>query len=67
VGDGDHDQDHAQPVASSIDAAGGARTMAFRSVVEVVRDHLEELRDETGYSVPAGVADEIGSLVERLR
>jgi hypothetical protein len=41
--------------------------MAFRSVVEVVRDHLEELRDETGYSVPAKVADEIASLVERLR
>jgi single-strand DNA-binding protein len=38
-----------------------------RSVVEVVRDHLEEIRDETGYSVPAGVADEIASLVERLR
>ena len=38
-----------------------------RSVVEVVRDHLEETRDETGYSVPAGVADEIASLVERLR
>ena len=38
-----------------------------RSVVEVVRDHLEEIRDETGYSVPAGVADDIASLVERLR
>ena len=38
-----------------------------RSIVEVVRDHLEEIRDETGYSVPAGVADEIASLVERLR
>jgi single-strand DNA-binding protein len=38
-----------------------------RSVVEVVRDHLEEIRDETGYSVPAGVAVEIASLVERLR
>jgi single-strand DNA-binding protein len=38
-----------------------------RSVVEVVRDHLEEIRDETGYSVPAGVADEIASVVERLR
>jgi single-strand DNA-binding protein len=38
-----------------------------RSVVEVVRDHLEEIRDETGYSVPAGVADELASLVERLR
>ena len=38
-----------------------------RSVVEVVRDHLEEIRYETGYSVPAGVADELASLVERLR
>jgi single-strand DNA-binding protein len=38
-----------------------------RSVVEVVRDHLEEIRDETGYSVLAGVGDEIASLVERLR
>jgi single stranded DNA-binding protein len=38
-----------------------------RSVVEVVRDHLEEIRDETSYSAPAGVADEIASLVERLR
>ena len=38
-----------------------------RSVVEVVRDHLEEIRDATGYSVPAGVAGEIASLVERLR
>jgi single-strand DNA-binding protein len=38
-----------------------------RSVVESSRDHLEEIRDETGYSVPAGVADEIASLVERLR
>jgi single-stranded DNA-binding protein len=38
-----------------------------RSVVEVVRDHLEEIRDETGYSVPAGVADEIASLVAHLR
>jgi single-stranded DNA-binding protein len=40
---------------------------SFFTVVEVVRDHLEEIRDETGYSVPAGVADEIASLVERLR
>jgi hypothetical protein len=38
-----------------------------RSVAEVVRDHLEEIRDETGYLVPAGVADAIASLVERLR
>jgi hypothetical protein len=35
--------------------------------VEDVRDHVEQIRDETGYTVPAGVADEISSLVERLR
>jgi hypothetical protein len=35
--------------------------------VEDVRDHFDEVRDETGYTVPAGVADEIASLVERLR
>jgi single-stranded DNA-binding protein len=40
---------------------------SFFTVVEVVRDHPEEIRDQTGYSVPAGVADEIASLVERLR
>jgi single-strand DNA-binding protein len=44
-----------------------AEDASARSVVEVVRDHLEEIRDETGYTVPAGVADEIASLVERLR
>jgi hypothetical protein len=35
--------------------------------LEDVRDHLEEIRDETGYSVPAGVVDELSSLLERLR
>jgi single-stranded DNA-binding protein len=44
-----------------------AEEASARSVVEVVGDHLEEIRDQTGYSVPAGVADEIASLVERLR
>ena len=42
---------------------GSAEDGSARSVVEVVRDHLEEIRDKTGYSVPAGVADEIASLV----
>src|SRR5215217_6621197 len=35
--------------------------------LEDVRDHAGQIRDETGYSVPTGVADEISSLVERLR
>jgi NAD(P)-dependent dehydrogenase (short-subunit alcohol dehydrogenase family) len=30
--------------------------------VEDVRDHLDEIRDETGYSVPAGPADEMAEL-----
>ena len=47
--------------------SGTAEEASARSVVEVVGDHLEEVRDQTGYSVPAGVADEIASLVERLR
>jgi single-strand DNA-binding protein len=37
-----------------------AEDSSARSVVEVVRD-------QTGYWVPAGVADELASLVERLR
>jgi hypothetical protein len=35
--------------------------------LEDVRDHFDDFRDETGYSVPSGVADEIASLVGRLR
>ena len=60
-------RDQAEHVAGSL--ARGSRVMvtgrlqqrswtaeggSARSVVEVVRDHLEEIRDVTGYSVPAG-------------
>ena len=41
------------------------RTKGFYSPalsVEDVRDHLGEIRDETGYTVPAGPADEMGQL-----
>jgi hypothetical protein len=34
--------------------------------VEDVRDHVDEIRDEAGYTVPAGVVDEISSLARRL-
>jgi hypothetical protein len=27
-----------------------------------VRDHLDEIRDEAGYTVPGGPADEMGEL-----
>jgi NAD(P)-dependent dehydrogenase (short-subunit alcohol dehydrogenase family) len=41
------------------------RTKGFYSPVlsiEDVRDHLEEIRDEVGYTVPGGPADEMGEL-----
>lgn len=41
------------------------RTKGFYSPalsVEQVRDHLDEIRDETGYSVPGGPADEMAEL-----
>jgi NAD(P)-dependent dehydrogenase (short-subunit alcohol dehydrogenase family) len=41
------------------------RTRGFHSptlTVEDVRDHLDEIRDESGYTVPNGPADEMGEL-----
>ncbi len=35
--------------------------------LEDVRDQFGPIRDGTGYSVPAGGADELSALVERLR
>ncbi|MGD1348051.1 SDR family NAD(P)-dependent oxidoreductase [Mycobacterium seoulense] len=61
------------PVSGEIYTAGAGhvarffigRTKGFRSPVlsiEDVRDHLDEIRDETGYTVPGGPADEIAEL-----
>jgi NAD(P)-dependent dehydrogenase (short-subunit alcohol dehydrogenase family) len=66
------------PVTGEIYSAGGGRVARFfigltegyanpTLTPEDVRDHLDQIRDETAYSVPAGVADELSSLVERLR
>jgi NAD(P)-dependent dehydrogenase (short-subunit alcohol dehydrogenase family) len=66
------------PVTGEIYSAGGGRVARFfvgltegyanpALTLEDVRDHFHQIRDETGYSVPTGVADEISSLVERLR
>jgi len=66
------------PVTGEIYSAGGGRVARFfigltegyanpALTPEDVRDHLDQIRDEAGYSVPAGVADELSSLVERLR
>ena len=41
------------------------RTKGFYNsalTVEQVRDHLDEIHDETGYSVPTGPADEMSEL-----
>jgi hypothetical protein len=34
--------------------------------VEDVRDHLDEIRDEAGYTVPGGTADEMGELFSTI-
>ncbi len=54
----------AYPLYSGV---GSLRTGTARSVLEVVRDHFDQIRDQTGYSVPAGVADELSGLAKRLR
>jgi NAD(P)-dependent dehydrogenase (short-subunit alcohol dehydrogenase family) len=66
------------PVTGEIYSAGGGRVARFfvgltegyanpALTPEDVRDNFDEIRDEAGYSVPGGVADELSSLVERLR
>ena len=61
------------PVSGEIYTAGAGhvarffigRTKGFYSPalsIEDVRDHLQEIRDEAGYTVPAGPADEMGEL-----
>jgi hypothetical protein len=65
------------PVTGEIYSAGGGRVSRFfigltegyanpALTVEDVRDHVDEIRDEAGYTVPAGVVDEISSLARRL-
>jgi hypothetical protein len=34
--------------------------------LEDVRDHVDEIRDEKGYTVPTGVVDQMSALVQRL-
>jgi hypothetical protein len=65
------------PVTGEIYSAGGGRVARFfvgltegyanpALTLEDVRDHFDEIRDETGYTVPSGVADEIATLARRL-
>jgi hypothetical protein len=66
------------PVTGEIYSAGGGRVARFfvgltqgyanpALTPEDVRDNFDQVRDETGYSVPSAVADELSALVERLR
>jgi NAD(P)-dependent dehydrogenase (short-subunit alcohol dehydrogenase family) len=65
------------PVTGEVYTVGGGRvarffigmTRGFTSStlsVEEVRDHFSEIRDETGYSVPAGPGDELKALMDAL-
>jgi NAD(P)-dependent dehydrogenase (short-subunit alcohol dehydrogenase family) len=65
------------PVTGEIYSAGGGRVARFfvgltegyanpELALEDVRDNFDRVRDETGYTVPVGVADEIGQLARRL-
>jgi NAD(P)-dependent dehydrogenase (short-subunit alcohol dehydrogenase family) len=65
------------PVTGEVWSAAGGRVARFfvgltqgfldhELTVEAVRDNLDRIRDQAGYTVPASVADEIAGLVERL-
>jgi NAD(P)-dependent dehydrogenase (short-subunit alcohol dehydrogenase family) len=65
------------PVSGEIYSTGGGRVARFfvgltegytnpALTPEDVRDNFDQVRDETGYTVPANVADEISLLVGRL-
>jgi NAD(P)-dependent dehydrogenase (short-subunit alcohol dehydrogenase family) len=65
------------PVTGEIYSVGGGRVARFfvgltegyvnpELTLEDVRDHFDLVRDETGYTVPVGVAEEIGPLAQRL-
>jgi NAD(P)-dependent dehydrogenase (short-subunit alcohol dehydrogenase family) len=65
------------PVTGEIYSVGGGRVARFfvgltegyanpELTLEDVRDNFDLVRDEAGYTVPVGVADEIGLLAQRL-
>jgi NAD(P)-dependent dehydrogenase (short-subunit alcohol dehydrogenase family) len=66
------------PVTGEIYTVGGGRVARFfigmtsgyynpKLTLEDVRDHLEEIRDETGYTVPTGLSDELRVLLETIQ
>jgi NAD(P)-dependent dehydrogenase (short-subunit alcohol dehydrogenase family) len=65
------------PVTGEIYSVGGGRVARFfvgltpgyvnpELTLEDVRDHFDTIRDEAGYTVPVGVAEEVGPLAQRL-
>jgi NAD(P)-dependent dehydrogenase (short-subunit alcohol dehydrogenase family) len=65
------------PVTGEIYSVGGGRVARFfvgltegyvnpELTPEDVRDHFDMIRDEAGYTVPVGVAEEVGPLAQRL-
>jgi hypothetical protein len=65
------------PVTGEIYSVGGGRVARFfigltngyanpELTLEDVRDNFDLVCDETGYTVPVGVAEEIGQLAQRL-
>jgi NAD(P)-dependent dehydrogenase (short-subunit alcohol dehydrogenase family) len=65
------------PVSGEIYSVGGGRVARFfvgltagyvnpELTLEDVRDHFDLVRDQAGYTVPVGVAEEVGPLAQRL-
>jgi NAD(P)-dependent dehydrogenase (short-subunit alcohol dehydrogenase family) len=65
------------PVSGEIYSVGGGRVARFfigltegyanpELTLEDVRENFDQIRDEAGYTVPVGVAEEIGPLAQRL-
>jgi hypothetical protein len=65
------------PVSGEIYSTGGGRVARFfvgltegyvnqELTPEDVRDNFDRVRDQTGYTVPSSVADEIAQLAQRL-
>jgi NAD(P)-dependent dehydrogenase (short-subunit alcohol dehydrogenase family) len=66
------------PVTGEIYSVGGGRVARFfigmtqgyynrELTVEDVRDHFDQVRDETNYQVPAGLADELRVVLRTIR
>ena len=66
------------PVSGEVYTVGGGRVARFfigmtagyynpALSLEDVRDHFEQIRDEAGYTVPAGPGDELRILLETIQ